>query len=147
MCLDILTNVAVPGHVSTQRLSSLVRWVLWVDALLWAGVSAALVMSPGRWTGTTGASLVLAAVLGAASAAFAFIGMAVGREPPRLLWMALLLALGAAGSSLTDQVGVLDWVAFVLNLALASACVLLLVRRQRSRQVAPVGRDRGSSSG
>jgi hypothetical protein len=61
--------------------------------------------------------------------------------------MALLLALGAAGSSLTDQVGVLDWVAFVLNLALASACVLLLVRRQRSRQVAPVGRDRGSSSG
>ena len=104
-------------------------------------------MSPGRWTGTTGASLVLAAVLGAAAAAFAFVGMAVGRQPPRLVWMALLLALGAAGSSLTDQVGALDWMAFVLNLALASACVVLLVRRQRFSQVTPVGRDRGGSNG
>jgi hypothetical protein len=145
--LDILTDVAVLGHVSTQRLASLVRWVLWAEALLWAGVSAALVMSPGRWTGTTGASLLLAAVLGAAAAAFAFVGMAVGREPPRLVWVALLLALGSAASSLTDQVGVLDWMAFVLNLALASACVLLLVRRQRLSRDTTVGRDSAGSNG
>lgn len=121
--------------------------MLWVEALLWAGASATLVMSPGRWTGTAETGLVLAVVLGAAAAAFAFVGMAVGRQPPRLVWMALLLALGAAGSSLTDQVGVLDWMAFVLNLALASACVVLLARRQRSPHVTPVGRDRGGSDG
>ena len=61
--------------------------------------------------------------------------------------MALLLALGAAGSSLTDQVGVLDWVAFVVNLALASVCVLLLGRRPGRPQTAPDGRDPGDSGG
>ena len=61
--------------------------------------------------------------------------------------MALLLALGAAGSSLADQVGVLGWVAFVLNLAVASVCVLLLGRRPRPPQTASDGRDPGDSGG
>lgn len=137
--------VAQPDTTS-RRLAAVLRWILLVEALVWAGVAVALGVMPGRWTGSTATSFALAAVLACAALAFAAAAVGVGRRPPRLVWLALILTVGAAATSLTDQVGLADLLAFGLNLALAM-CILLLVRRSRASSGSglPVGAPRGQS--
>ena len=138
--------VALPDTTS-RRVAAIIRWTLLLEAVVWAGVAVALGVMPGRWAGSPVTSLALAAVLGCAALAFAAAAMGVGRRPPRLVWLALILTVGAAATSLTDQVGVADLVAFGVNLALAAMCVVLLVRRSRASSGAerPVGAPRGQA--
>jgi hypothetical protein len=133
VCASTTLETMVARPVTTnRRIAAVVRWILLVQAVVWAGVAVALGVTPGRWTGSPVTSVALAVVLGCAALAFAVAAVGVGRRPPRLVWLALVLAVGAAATSLTDQVGVADLAAFGVNLALAAMCVLLLVRRSRT---------------
>ncbi len=124
--------MAARPDTTGRRVAAVLRWTLLVEAVAWAGVAVALGVMPGRWTGSPVTSFALAAVLGSAALAFAAAAVGVGRQQPRLVWLALILTVGAAATSLTDQVGVADLVAFGVNLALAAMCVLLLVRRSHA---------------
>ncbi len=120
-----------------RRVALVARWVLIVEGAVWAGVAVALAAVPGRWTGSAALSWGLAAALLLTGAAFVAAGVGVGRRPPRLVKLALVLAIGGAVSSLADEVGVADLASFTVNLALVALCTVLLLPRPRRPRAAP----------